>query len=201
MSTPVDAASVPAGPTPVAELTGRLEAGDEEAWRSFHAAYHPRLLRYLLVVAGGREALAVDAAQAAFLRAVKHMRRFDAEPELWSWLTVLARTALVDELRRERRRAGLLDQLLRREPEPIAAEESAARDRLLRWIQEGMAELAPEDRELLARKYEHGVSVRDLAGELATTEKGVESRLVRIRRRLRESIRRRLARGDEGSEP
>jgi len=52
-------------------------------------------------------------------------------------------------------------------------------------LERSLEELAPEDRALLARKYEEGVGVRQIAAESGTKESAVESRLVRIRRHLR----------------
>lgn len=64
------------------------------AWRTFHHAYVDRLWRYLLVVAGGREDTAREALQGALVRAVRHIKVFEDETVFWSWLTVLARSAL-----------------------------------------------------------------------------------------------------------
>jgi len=47
------------------------------------------------VVTGGNEHAAREALQAALVRVVRHVRLFDAEDKFWSWLTVLARSALV----------------------------------------------------------------------------------------------------------
>jgi RNA polymerase sigma factor (sigma-70 family) len=52
--------------------------------------------------------------------------------------------------------------------------------------------LTPGDRALIESKYFRGATVRALAGELQLTEKAVESRLARARRRLREEISKRL---------
>ena len=101
--------------TDIAALTGRMTAGDEDAYRMFHELYFQRLLRYLLIVTGGREEAAREALQLALLRVVRHIRRFDAEAVFWSWLTVLARSALVDEERKRHRYLAFLDRFFRRE--------------------------------------------------------------------------------------
>ena len=106
--------SVPVAAMTVAELTVRLTEGDEIAWRTFHDAYYGRLRRYLLVVSGGRDEDAAEAVQGAFIRAVRHIRRFESEETLWSWLTVLARSALVDGDRKRVRYRSLLDRFLHR---------------------------------------------------------------------------------------
>ncbi|HEY2952163.1 MAG TPA: hypothetical protein VGK40_06255, partial [Verrucomicrobiae bacterium] len=46
------------------------------------------------------------------MRVVHHIRRFDSPEVFWSWLTVLARSSLVDEERKRKRYFGLLDGFL-----------------------------------------------------------------------------------------
>lgn len=170
----------------IAEFTRALRSGDEAAWREFHARYFSRLFRYLLVVTGGNEDLAGEALQQTMLRAVRHIKIFASEPVLWSWLTVLARSAAVDELRKQSRRLSFLERLFAARP-PAPANPDAE-ERLHDLICDALAALDDRDRDLLRRKYQEGESVRHIAGALETTEKAIESRLVRIRRELREHV-------------
>ena len=137
--------------------------GEEEAWREFHARYFDRLWRYLIVVPHGREEAAREAVQFAFVRAVRYMRHFETEAALWSWLTVLARSAVIDEERKRSRYRAFLDRFRdwnRRESWPPPADADTLLHELLN---SGLNELPPADRELLERKYLAGVSVRALA--------------------------------------
>src|SRR3989442_913928 len=86
-----------------AALTVRMARGDESAYREFYAGYFDRLLRYLLVVTQGREEAAREALQLTLMRVVRHIKKFDTETALWSWLTVLARSSVVDEQRKRTR--------------------------------------------------------------------------------------------------
>ena len=181
----------PAVPGALRALTHALERGDEEAWRQFHATYAPRLFRYLLVVCAGREDASRDALQGTFLRAVRHIRPFDDEAELWGWLTVLARSAAADAGRRERRYLGLLARSFRQRSVPDC-ELHEAEIRLRSALADELALLPPEERQLLERKYLAGEPVRQLATVLGTTEKAVESRLTRARQRLKSAILARL---------
>jgi len=178
----------PAPPPDIRTLTGRMAEGEETAWRQFHELYFPRLLRYLLVVSGGRDDVARDALQATFLRVVRHIRRFEQEDALWSWLTVLARSALVDDERKRSRYRSLLDRFFLREHALPASHDPAADARLLALLEHHLTVLPAEDRALLEQKYLNGSPVRAIAHAAGATEKSVESRLVRIRRHLRESI-------------
>jgi RNA polymerase sigma-70 factor (ECF subfamily) len=172
----------------IGSLTARMVCGDEAAYRHFHEIYFPRLLRYLLVVSGGREETSKDALQATFLRVVRHVRRFEDEEIFWGWLTLLARSALVDEQRRNVRYRSLLDRFLHR-GEPASSDAGNEADANLRHLlEENLAALSADDRSLVARKYFIREPVKIIAGATGVTEKALESRLVRIRRQLRQSI-------------
>lgn len=177
----------------VPEMTRALRDGDESAWREFHSAYSPRLLRYLIVVCRGREDAAREALQQTFLRVVRHVRCFSTEAELWGWLTVLARSAAADAGRRERRYLGFLDRWFRQEPEPEPQPgEQGGEDPLGAALVREMECLDAAERQLLEHKYLNGGSVRELADALGTTEKAVESRLTRARQKLKAGILARL---------
>src|ERR1017187_640134 len=88
-------------PPNVSELTARMSRGDEAAFHEFYQLYFNRLLRYLLVVAHGQEEVALEALQLTFVRVARHVRWFDSEAVFWSWLTVLARSSIADELDRK----------------------------------------------------------------------------------------------------
>jgi RNA polymerase sigma-70 factor, ECF subfamily len=182
---PADASPPPAD---IAALTGRMSQGDEEAYREFYELYFNRLLRYLLVVSGGRDDNAREALQATLLRVVRHIKPFRAADAFWSWLTVLARSALVDEQRKHDRYHSLLDRFFARAALPIADTGHDADTRLLSLLESGLASLATDERALIERKYFAREPVRAIAAETGVTEKAIESRLVRIRRELKETI-------------
>ena len=177
--------------SPTLVLTQALHAGDEAAWRDFHAAYAPRLMRYLLVVCQGREEHAREALQQTFIRAVRHIRPCHTEAELWGWLTLLARCAATDLGRRERRYLGFLTRSLPQQTDPLPAPPDADQ-RLQEALAAELAALPPADRDLLEQKYVGDNAVRELAETLGTSEKAVESRLTRARQRLKTAILNRL---------
>ena len=183
----------------IAALTRGLERGDEAAYRALHAAYFDRLLRYLLVVARGDEHAAREALQATFLRVTRHARPFAEESHLWSWLTVLARSSLADQRRGRRRYLAFLDRFTRHS---AAANddtaESPARtldnpaDQLGPLLEAELARIPATDRALLEWKYRENQTVRAIADRLDTSEKAVESRLSRLRARIKTDLLARL---------
>ena len=172
----------------VAELTRRMVVGDEAAYRKFYDAYYERLWRYLLVVAAGDEDAALEALQSALVRVVRHIKVFADEGVFWSWLTVLARTALSDQKRKRRRYLAFLDRFSRHARAEHTEPEGEADTKLLRLLEGNLMGLPAEEKQLLEWKYFERRPVREIAAELQTTEKAVESRLVRVRRKLKEAL-------------
>jgi RNA polymerase sigma-70 factor (ECF subfamily) len=172
----------------IAGLTARMARGEEEAFRSFQEAYFPRLLRYLFAMTRGNEDAARESLQLTALRVARHVRRFDSEAVFWSWLTVLARSAVVDEARRRKRQTSLLRRFLQWQQIDNQPAQPELDTHLFVLLERSLSDLPAEERELLERKYYHGESVREIAGSLNVTEQAVDSRLVRARRRLKELL-------------
>ncbi|PYJ03487.1 MAG: hypothetical protein DME25_12145 [Verrucomicrobia bacterium] len=176
----------------VALLTRGLAAGEEEAFREFHAQYFDRIYQFLLVVARGREDEAQEALQQTLLRVVRYARVFECEEAFWSWLKVLARSAARDAGRKQGRYSALLQRFTRRAQTAAPEGNSEEDGRLGAVLEESLEELAQEDRHLIEGKYIEGATVRELSANLGVTEKAVESRLSRLRRELRERVLKKL---------
>jgi RNA polymerase sigma-70 factor (ECF subfamily) len=163
--------------------------GDEAAYRIFYDAYFDRLLRYLLVVTGGNEDAAREALQLALVRVVRHVKAFESEEKFWSWLTVLARSALADESRKRRRYFAFLERFARQqEPGPSAMDNGEADERLRALLESKLTALPVDERQLVEQKYILRQSVREIANGRQTTEKAVESRLSRVRQKLKDAV-------------
>jgi RNA polymerase sigma-70 factor (ECF subfamily) len=170
-------------------LTRGLAAGQEEAFRQFHRLYFDRLYRFLLAVARGQEQEARDALQETLLRVARSARPFASEEVFWCWLKAVARNAARDAGRKHLRHLDLLRRFaLDRRPPPAAPREGA----LDAALEECLDELTPQDRSLIEARYLNGQTIRELSADEGATEKAVESRLLRLRRRLRERILRKL---------
>lgn len=184
-------------PLQIAELTRAMTRGDEAAYRMFYQQYQPRLFRYLWVVTRGHDAEAQDALQATLLRVVKYIRVFDREDIFWSWLTRVARSALSDDQKKQRRYWSLLAWF--RAPafetpkEAIRGGDAAHEENeLLRLLDECVAALPESERELLEARYFSRVPVRAIADENETSEKAIQSKLARVRAKLKTSLSQRL---------
>jgi len=171
----------------IAALTEHMTGGDEGAYRMFHQLYFQRLLRYLLVVTGGREEAAREALQLTLLRVVRHVRKFNSEEAFWSWLSVLARSAVVDEARKRHRYFAFLERLFQR-AQIEAAINLDPNARLQELLALNLDILPPDECELIKRKYFARESVKEIAADVGVSEKAIESQLVRIRRKLKVGI-------------
>lgn len=173
----------------VATLTRRMTEGDEMAYRAFYNTYFDRLSRYLLVVAAGNEDAMREALQGTLVRVVWHIKVFQSEDIFWSWLTVLARSAFSDETRKRRRYFSFLERFTRQAAaESNGAGDSQTDERLGVLLERHVASLPPDEQKLVEQKYFARRPVREIAGELQTTEKAVESKLSRIRRKLKDAV-------------
>jgi RNA polymerase sigma-70 factor (ECF subfamily) len=172
-------------------LTRRLAAGDEAAFREFHALYFDRLYHFLLVVTRGQEHVAQDALQETLLRVVRYAREFETEEAFWGWLQVVARNAARDGGRKHRRYLALLDRFAFGAPSAPTLPRRE-HEHLSDALDETLAEIAPDDRSLIEGKYLRGSTVLELAQQSGLTEKAVESRLHRLRQRLADGVLKRL---------
>jgi RNA polymerase sigma-70 factor (ECF subfamily) len=190
---PVVEHSLPdAAPAGVLRLTRGLAARDENAFREFHQLYFDRLFQFLLVVARGEEHEAEEALQETLLRVLRYARPFDTEDAFWSWLKVVARSAARDAGRKQSRYGSLLRNFALRRRDEVPASGFDELERLRGILEECLLELDPADRELIEGKYLAETSVRELSAQTGLTDKAVESRLLRLRRELRERLLKKL---------
>lgn len=159
------------------------------AWRIFYNAYFDRLWRYLLVVTHGNEDAAREALQAALVRVARHVKVFPDESTFWSWLTVVARTAFADETKKQRRYLSFLDRFTSQARVELDSKtDSHTDDQLGKLLESHVKSLPPDEQHLVELKYFKRRAVREIADELQTTEKAVESKLSRIRKKLKDAM-------------
>jgi RNA polymerase sigma-70 factor (ECF subfamily) len=101
---------------------------------------------------------------------------------------VLARSAARDAGRKEQRYLALLHRFALGWSGALQQETVPEEQDLRGLVDESLEELNPEDRALIEGKYMQDESVRELASKTGLTDKAVESRLLRLRRQLRERI-------------
>ena len=141
-------------PPDVLTLTARMSRGEEAAFQEFYSLYFNRLLRYLFVVADGREEIAREALQLAFVRVARHVRRFDSEAAFWNWLAMLARNCVIDENAETEAAIRSADAFFQQRPAVWICQAMMKPANVLKnsWRHGAAAGLPPGERALLERK-------------------------------------------------
>lgn len=167
----------------ITHLTRALVRGDEGAWVRVYESYNGRIFRYALVLLHGDEAAAWEVVQTTFTRMARNIRPFSDEHVFWHWIARIARTAIIDDLRKSNRHESLLGEMERNLPETPDSDAP-----WLELLDRALAQLDDEYRVILTEKYFSGASIREIAATLSLSEKAAESRLTRARQKLRETM-------------
>jgi RNA polymerase sigma factor (sigma-70 family) len=175
----------------IGDLTARVEAGDEAAFNFFYNRYCDRLFRYLIVLTRGNEEFARELLQTTMTKIVRSMRAFSDEPHLWNWLAALARNCFIDALRKMHRAPQTGP--LKPEDSPVASADGADNTAIMfEALDDCLAKLDGDERNLIEAFYFQGNSHSSVAQTQNTTPKAVESKLARVRQKLRSAILKRL---------
>ena len=174
------------------ELTGAMADGDEPAFSVFYERYYDRLFRYLIVLTQGDEPLTRDLLQETLVKVVRAMKPFTEECQLWQWLKTIARNTFLDSIRKSSRLPDLIP-LFEVDAAPGSAPgEGEDQQTLFEALEVCLAELSPPERDLVETCYIRNSSQQEAAAQRNTTAKAVESRLARVRLKLRSAILKRL---------
>lgn len=171
----------------IAEPIVRL-APERSAGEQFEALYQrtfPRVYAYVASMLRDRSAAEEVTAQ-AFERAYRKRSSYRAgrgSPE--AWLFGIARHAALDELRRLKRRAPL-----EADPEDLSAlapEDHAEGVVRRETVRAALSGLDPKERDLVALKFQAGLSNAEIGRVLGIGESNVGTKLHRTMERLREA--------------
>jgi RNA polymerase sigma-70 factor (ECF subfamily) len=177
----------------------RLRAGDEQAFRELFDGVFPKLYRFALVRLDARSDDAVEAVQQTFCKAFEHIDAYRGEASLYGWMCQICRNVIADDGRRKQRegaRNALLEDDVAIEsvleslsaPEADEPEKYAARGELARLIQATLDRLPDRYGDVLEWKYVDGLSVKEIARQLAIGPKAAESLLTRARTAFRDTV-------------
>ncbi|MFZ2358406.1 MAG: RNA polymerase sigma factor [Anaerolineae bacterium] len=164
----------------------RLLDGDTAAFDELYQRYVPSLFRFIYYSLNGDRNDAEDVLQETMLAAIRSLSRFRNESSLSTWLHVIARNKISDQIRlRQRFRnhqveeeaADLELQRVSMLPEDVIAQRSD--------IEAVLRALPQDQRDVLLGKYLDGFSVRELSSIMGRSEKAVESLLTRAREAFR----------------
>jgi RNA polymerase sigma-70 factor (ECF subfamily) len=163
----------------------RSSGSEDIDFESLYRSSRDDVYAYVAGVVRERGA-AEEVTAAAFERAFT--RRSSYSPERGSpraWLFGIARNAAYDELRRRGRTEPVADPEERRAPEGDSTAEVAVRRAALAAA---LATLSDDERELVALKFEGGLSGAEIGSVLEISETNVGTRVARVVAKLRAAM-------------
>ena len=170
-----------------AQWMALLQQGDEEALERL-LTHYDGMLRY---IAGGILEAPQDREDClAQVRLKLWESRGQYDPERSSpatWLTALCRNTAFDRLRQRRRQGTEELQEAHSDPSPGPEEQLLQKERV-QALKRALNVLSARDRNLAYRKYYYLQSTARMAAELGLTERAVEGKLYRIRRKLQKQL-------------
>jgi RNA polymerase sigma-70 factor (ECF subfamily) len=166
--------------TPEAELVRAAQQGDRQAFQRLVERYSRAVLMKAYGTTG-QMATAEDVAQDTMMRAMQSIARIDDPSSFGGWLMSIAEHICRDWIRRKRTH----DEHDARLAAERAPRREAAPDPR---VAEAIAALAPELQQMLALRYERGMSCDEIARELGRPLGSVTKMLSRAYEELRERL-------------
>jgi RNA polymerase sigma-70 factor, ECF subfamily len=185
-------------------FVARLKAGDDAAYEELVRTRGGHLLAVARRMLRDEEA-ARDAVQDAFLSAFRSIQRFDGNAQLSTWLhRIVVNAALMRIRSRQRRPEQSIEPMLPRfaddghHEEPVVSWAESGGDALeveqtRALMRAGIDELPERHRAVLVMRDIEGLSTREVADLLGSTENAVKLRLHRARQALAVIIKARLS--------
>lgn len=171
-----------------AALIRRAADGDAEAWEPLVQAHQETVFRLSYLLLGDPDD-AEDIAQETFLRAWKHLRRFDPSRPLRPWLLSIASNLASNRRRSAGRYVSALMRAFRDEPRAVTPEEKSAQHIEASNLWKAVQNLSAPDQQIVYLRYFLDLSVAETAEVLQIPEGTVKSRLSRALEKLRNIIR------------
>ncbi|HXW03760.1 MAG TPA: RNA polymerase sigma factor [Vicinamibacterales bacterium] len=171
-------------------LVEGLRRGETSAFDAVYDAYRAQLFAFLLRLSR-RRAVAEDLLDETWLRLVRHARGLQPDTRLAPWLFTVARN-----LYWSHRRACLLEETLdhglpglwpSRESWPSPFDLALAAE-TQRRLEEGLARLPPQHREVLLLVAAEGLTPTEAAGVCGVRPEAMRQRLARARAALAEEL-------------
>ena len=169
-------------PSEEAEWIRDAQAGDRSAFARLIERYWDRLYRWLYHLTRDRHA-AEDLTQETFLRALAAVKTFRAGSNFRAWVFRIGHNNFVNQKRAERRTKHQLPDDAAA-PDVPTAEGTAESREALEVVERAVAELGPEFRAALFLRVYEGMSFREVAKALDTTEETARWRVFKARQKL-----------------
>ena len=158
----------PSGQATDAELIARWKNGDERAATELVERHAAALARF--AVSSGERADVDELVQDTFVRAFASIDTFRGESSFRTWLFTIERRLLIDRRRSEKRRRDRTEIQEDDAATEYDALDSVVADETQRRLQRAVERLSPTQREVFALRVGEGLSYKEIAGAVGTTE-------------------------------
>jgi RNA polymerase sigma-70 factor (ECF subfamily) len=180
-----------------ADLVGRVQRGDEVAFRALFDRYHRRAFAVAFgVVKNQHDAL--DIMQEAFIKVHKHIGSFHGASSFYTWLYRIVMNLAIDHVRRARKLTEFDDSVRKSDAAadgallPHFANENpaknVARQELSSHIQAALDELPEYHRAVILLREVEGLSYEEMAKILRVPKGTIMSRLFHARRKMQQRL-------------
>jgi RNA polymerase sigma-70 factor, ECF subfamily len=182
------------------DLVEAARRGDREAFRTLFERYHRRAYALAFGVLRHSDD-ALDVVQDAFIKAHKHLDKFEGTSSFYTWLYRIVMNLAIDHLRKHKRarpveldesrlpdEAGLDDGLL---PALLGGNPGRAlMDKQIRArIDEALGELSDNHRAVLVMRELEGMTYEEMAKTMGCSKGTIMSRLFHARKNMQKRLR------------
>ncbi len=175
------------GGLPIDQTTfDRFQAGDPGAMEAVVVAFRRRLIGFICLYTRSRE-IAEEVAQEVFLDAYRQRKDVYGPDKLRPWLFALAKRKALKELRHKHYSAEIsLERVESLSPSVEPTQDSGILDGQLRnCLNEALAALPTQERELIVLRYFGGLQIKELAEALSLPMGSVGVKLGRALQKVR----------------
>jgi RNA polymerase sigma-70 factor (ECF subfamily) len=186
------------------ELVERARVGDEDAFRSLFERYYRRAYSLACGVVRNPDD-ALDVVQEAFIKAHRHIGKFEGTSSFYTWLYRIVANLCIDHLRRAGRKKDVeFDDRLRHDGEqdaggdhlPISSlgdpSEAVKNKEILAAVEESLGHLSDKHRAVIVMRELQGLSYADMAKAMNCSKGTIMSRLFHARRNMQKLLKERL---------
>jgi RNA polymerase sigma-70 factor (ECF subfamily) len=172
---------------PADRVLSLAQSGDPAAFETLLRMHEVLVARTALRLTGNRQD-AQDAAQEVFLRLHRNISRIDDSRNLPGWLYRVTVNVCRDIVRKRRNTDSLGDIQV---AVPSSTEADMGREQQLRLVEDALRTLPEKERAAVALRDIQGLSTREVAEILGSSEATVRSQISAARLKIRKMLRRR----------
>jgi RNA polymerase sigma-70 factor (ECF subfamily) len=183
------------------ELVGRVQDGDESAFRELFDRYHRRAFAVAFGVVKNKQD-ALDIVQDAFIKVHRHIGNFQGSSSFYTWLYRIVMNLSIDHVRRAKKGRDLdYDDRVGRNTDDVAGDgallpkildenprKTVLRKELTQAIQKALDELPEYHRAVILLREVEGLSYEEMASVLKVPKGTIMSRLFHARRKMQDSL-------------